>query len=366
MKRLGCLVRPLSLAIIGLIVLIIVSMMMFDVPGPEPELPPDTVLHIGPFSITNTVLACWLGIVVVVAISYVATRNMKVVPGRLQTMIEAGVEGLLGFVESIAGKEHGRRFFPIVATIFIFVIANAYMGLLPFMGHAIHGTEESYAVAGVSGVVSSVEVLEGDEVDEGDIICRLDGGAEIEAPMRGEIAHLNVVQGQEIGSASTVASIERNFPFLRAANTDINMPLALAIISFACVEFWGVTAVGVSHYFRKFFNFGQLLQGVNYLLRGRIGSGLGALFNGVINAFVGILELLSEFIRIISFTFRLFGNMTAGEILLATIVSLIPLVAILPFYGLELLVGFVQALIFAGLTLVFATMAVTPHDAEED
>ena len=79
---------------------------------------------------------------------------------------------------------------------------------------------------------------------------------------------------------------------------------------------------------------------------------------------MGLLETLSEFIRIVSFTFRLFGNMTAGEILLLMTAFLIPFGFSLPFYGLELLVGFIQALIFAGLTLVFVTIAVTSHDAE--
>ncbi|TET26150.1 MAG: F0F1 ATP synthase subunit A, partial [Dehalococcoidia bacterium] len=90
------------------------------------------------------------------------------------------------------------------------------------------------------------------------------------------------------------------------------------------------------------------------------------LFSGAIDIFVGLLELLSELVRIISFTFRLFGNMTAGEILLLIVAFLVPWVLALPFYGLELLVGFVQALIFGGLTLVFATIAVTPHTAEAD
>jgi F-type H+-transporting ATPase subunit a len=88
------------------------------------------------------------------------------------------------------------------------------------------------------------------------------------------------------------------------------------------------------------------------------------IFSGAIDIFVGLLELLSMFIRIISFTFRLFGNMTAGEILLLIAAFLVPWVLALPFYGLELLVGFVQALIFSGLTLVFVTMAVTPHEGE--
>jgi F-type H+-transporting ATPase subunit a len=89
-----------------------------------------------------------------------------------------------------------------------------------------------------------------------------------------------------------------------------------------------------------------------------------AIFSGVVDAFVGGLELLSRFITIISFTFRLFGNMTAGEILLLVSAYLIPWVLAVPFYGLELLIGFVQGLIFAGLTLVFVTMAVTPHQEE--
>ncbi len=81
---------------------------------------------------------------------------------------------------------------------------------------------------------------------------------------------------------------------------------------------------------------------------------------------MGVLEGLSELICIVSFTFRLFGNMTAGEILLLIVAFLVPWVLALPFYGLELLVGFVQALIFAGLTLVFVTLAVTPHHVEAD
>ena len=89
------------------------------------------------------------------------------------------------------------------------------------------------------------------------------------------------------------------------------------------------------------------------------------IFSGAIDIFVGFLELLSMFIRIISFTFRLFGNMTAGEILLLIAAFLVPWVLALPFYGLELLIGVVQALIFSLLTLVFVSMAVTPaHGAE--
>ena len=137
---------------------------------------------------------------------------------------------------------------------------------------------------------------------------------------------------------------------LRPAGTDLNMPLALAIVSFVFVEFWGIRMLGW-RYFSKFIRLGAFFR--------------GQILQGAIDLFVGLLELLSELVRIVSFTFRLFGNMTAGEILLLVTAFLIPFIFSLPFYGLEILVGFIQALIFAGLTLVFATIAIMPHEGEE-
>jgi F-type H+-transporting ATPase subunit a len=87
---------------------------------------------------------------------------------------------------------------------------------------------------------------------------------------------------------------------------------------------------------------------------------------GFINLFVGVLEIFSHLIRMLSFTFRLFGNMTAGEILILVSCFLIPLVFTIPFYGLELLIGLIQALIFSGLTLVFGTIAVSPHEESHE
>jgi F-type H+-transporting ATPase subunit a len=152
----------------------------------------------------------------------------------------------------------------------------------------------------------------------------------------------------------------------RAANTDINVPLMLALVSFISVEYWGFTSLGVRTYAGKFLRFRQLLLGLGYLVKGRVKSALSAILFGAIDVFVGILELLSEFVRIISFTFRLFGNMTAGEVLLLMMAFLVPWVVAIPFYGLEMLLGAIQALIFCALTLVFATMAVTPHETEHD
>jgi F-type H+-transporting ATPase subunit a len=171
----------------------------------------------------------------------------------------------------------GRKVFPVVATIFFFVLFNAWLALFPF-----------YQFLGF--------------VTDGEIK-----------------AHL-----------------------LRSAGTDLNMPLALALVSFVFVEYWGFRAHGFG-YLKKFFALGNVIR-----LRP----------SGLIDAFVGFLELVSEFVRVVSFTFRLFGNMTAGEILVVMITFLVPFVATQFVFGLELLVGLIQAIIFAALTLVFLSVAV--------
>ena len=136
-------------------------------------------------------------------------------------------------------------------------------------------------------------------------------------------------------------------PFLRGANADLNTTLALAIISVVATQYFGVRMLGLK-YFGKFFTF------------------KGKAIERPINAFVGILELISEFIKIVSFSFRLFGNIFAGEVLLIVMAFLAAFIASLPFMGLELFVGLVQALIFSMLSLVFFMMATVSHDGHED
>jgi len=369
----GILVVVLALFLVGLVGGAIGSSLFgIEVPSfmkfPEPhfKLPAETVFELFGFPITNTLIASWSTIIVLVAIFYAATRKMKLIPGRLQGLVEAGLELLLNFVEGVAGKENGRRFFPVVVTIFLFVIFNAYLALLPLFGPGIVCTEQAELKAPVAGIVASVKVEEGDRVEGGEVLYLLESGDEITAPIDGEVSHLLSV-GDSVAANDTVASIKNQWPLFRSANTDLNMPLAFALMSFVFIEYWGMRALGATRYLTTvFFNFGLLLQSLKQLLRGKIRTALGGLMTGVINAFVGILELFSHFVRIISFTFRLFGNMTAGEVLLLIACFLIPWVMAIPFYGLEILIGFVQALIFAGLTLVFATVAVAPHGEEHE
>ena len=303
----GILIIFLTLTVFSLIIGALGSSLFGDlglpswltVPQPEPKLPAEGVFHLFGFPITNSIIAAWLTIVVLVGISYAVTHRIKLIPGRLQCLLEFALGWLYDLCQQVAGEKYGRRFFPVVTTIFLFVIMNAWLSLLPGFG--------SILVTGVEG----------------------------------EPVHL-----------------------LRGANTDINMPLALALVSFAFVEYFGIRAHGGFGYLSKFINVGQFFRSIGRLFRGKLRAGLSGMFTGVIDIFVGMLEALSELVRIVSFTFRLFGNMTAGEILLLIAMFLVPWVLALPFYGLELLIGFVQALIFSGLTLVFLTLAVASREIE--
>jgi F-type H+-transporting ATPase subunit a len=270
------------------------------VTAPQVELPSEGIFHISSlFTITNTLIASWLTIIVLVLLFYFATRKMKLIPGGLQNFAEFIIETLLNFVKGVAGEKHARTLLPIVATIFLCVLTNAWLALLPFFG--------SIGITEHSGTF---------------------------------------------------------LPLLRAANTDINLTLSVALISFVMVEYWGLRSLGSFRYLNSFFNIGQLRDGFKSLFKGKIRSAFSGIFFGFINLFIGGIEILSHFIRIISFTFRLFGNMTAGEILLLVVTFLVPFVVSIGVYGLELLVGVLQALIFAGLTLVFGVIAMAPHEEE--
>ena len=112
----------------------------------------------GPFPITNTLIASWITIVVATLFAFAATRKMKIIPGRLQALVEMAMEGLINFIESVAGHKNGRRFFPMIATIFIFVMFNAYLALLPVYGPGIHVTVHSKIETKEAGTVSEISV----------------------------------------------------------------------------------------------------------------------------------------------------------------------------------------------------------------
>jgi F-type H+-transporting ATPase subunit a len=266
------------------------------VPSPEPQFPAPVIFHLFGLPVTNGLFSSWITVVFLIVFSFAVTRRMKLVPGRLQSAFEFLLGWILDLCQNVAGEKNGRKFFPVVCTIFLFVLFNAWLSLIPGFGSIlIHS-----------------------------------GGNEHE--------------------------------LLRGANTDINTPLAIAVISFIFVTYYGLRSLGFG-WVKQYLNFGPLLRSIGRIFKGKFS--VMDIFSGVIGVFVGLIELLSMLIRMVSFTFRLWGNMTAGEILLLIAAFLVPWVAALPFYGLELLIGAVQALIFSLLTLVFVTMAVTSEHGEE-
>jgi F-type H+-transporting ATPase subunit a len=268
---------------------------------PKIEISAKEVFNILGWPITNSMIAAWLTIIVLVVLGYFATHRMKPVPSGLQAVFEFVFGWLLSFCQSVAGEKNGRRFMPLVATIFLFIIMNGWLSLIP----------------GFNSI--TVTRSGGDTVS-----------------------------------------------LLRDANVDINFTLALAIVSFIAVEYFTFQTLGISRYLRDFLNASKFIEGLRKFFQGDFKSAFSGLVMGIVDIFIGILEFMSKIVRIASFTFRLFGNMLAGEILLLITIFLIPWIFSLPFYGLELLVGFIQALVFGSLTLVFLTIAVSGQkDGEE-
>lgn len=238
----------------------------------------EPITHLGSFPITNTLLMTWLIMGGLTLVSITATRRLRAVPGKGQNILEIVIEGLMSMVESVTqNKIQTKKFFPLVATIFLFVILSNWIELVPGLG-----------------TIGVYEFKDGEAV---------------------------------------------LVPLIRSASADLNVTLALAIISVLAVQFFGIAAIGFLKYVKKFVD-----------------------FRSPIKFFVGILELISEISRLISYSFRLFGNIFAGEALLMVMLFLVPYLVPIPFLVLELFVGFVQALVFAMLTLVFLKMAtLEPH-----
>lgn len=232
--------------------------------------------QIGPLPITNTLLMTWIGMAVLVVVSFVATRKMALVPSGFQNAVESGFEFFSDLVDSTVGDaKKASQFFAIVATFFFLILISNYLGLLPGVG--------------------SIGFWRHDEF----------------------------------------------VPLLRSANSDFNNTFALAVISVVATHFLAIKNLGVKEYLGKFFSLSPIFL------------------------FVGLLELVSEFTKLFSLSFRLFGNIFAGDTVLTTIGGLFAFVAPVPFLGLELIVGFVQALVFSILTLAFMVLLTTSHKAEE-
>lgn len=227
--------------------------------------------------ITNTLVTAWLVMAVLAVLAVLIGRRVAMVPGKTQTFVEALFGGVLGYMEeTLESRSLARKFFPLIMTIFLFILFGNLMGLLPIVG--------------------SIGVF---------------------AP------------GAHGGEHAFTA-------LFRPINTDLNVTLALAVIAFFAIEITGIAVLGFLKYAGKFVN-----------------------FKSVIGFLVGIIELISEIARLISFSFRLFGNIFAGKVLILVALFFVPYFLPVPLLLFEVMVGVIQAAIFALLTLFFIKMAVT-------
>jgi F-type H+-transporting ATPase subunit a len=243
------------------------------------------------FPITNSMLVTWIVAIGLIVVSQLATRRMQPIPTGLQNFVEWLIESLYAFLEGIIGAHLVKRTFWFFGTIFIFILAANWVGLVP----------------GVGSVGWGHQTPEGFQLDE---------------------------------------------PFFRGANADVNLTMAMALVFFACWIVWGLRESGPVGFFKELF--------------APKGSSTGALkvLLTVVFFAAGCLEVVSILFRPISLSFRLYGNVFAGETMLETMAN-VPSIGWLvqvPFYFLELMVGFVQALVFMLLTAVFTLLICQHHD----
>lgn len=270
--------------------------------------------------VTNSILTTWLVMIVLILFAFFATRNISQIPDNLQSIAEFIIDTLYNLFKNVVGEHSVGKFFPLLATIFFFIIVSNWIGLVP----------------GVGTIMIKEPAEAGDRIESAEL------NAETAAVNNADIQLSEAVDKEESTTEQVSEKADHTktkmIPLFRGATADLNTTLAIAIVAMSFIQFFGFQSLGIS-YLSKFFN-----------------------FSNPINFFVGILELVSEFSKIISFAFRLFGNIFAGEVLLTVIAFLMPLVAPLPFLGLELFVGFIQALVFAMLTSVFLKMATISHE----
>lgn len=227
----------------------------------------------GILPVTNSLLTSWIVMALLLVFSIAVTSRRALIPGNLQSVGELLVSGIHSLFGSVL-HEKNTKFFPLLATFFIFIMGMNWIGLLPGVG--------------------------------------------------------------TIGLQTLSEGHEKFVPLFRPGTADLNTTIALALVAVVVIQYSGMKSLGLG-YLKRFIN-----------------------VTNPINFFVGMLELVGEFTKVISFAFRLFGNIFAGEVLLTVMAVLMPILVPLPFLGLELFVGFIQALVFSMLTAAFLAQATAP------
>jgi len=260
----------------------------------------EPVAHVGNFTITNSLINSWLAVAILAIFFILVGKKRKSSPAGeprgIQNLFEIILEQALTLADSITGdRKKSEKLLPITLALFLFILINNWLGLLPGMG-----------------TIGFVEHAEGHNLF---------------------------------------------IPFFRGGTADINTTLALALIAVVGSHVVGVITVGAWGHLNKFVNLKALAE-----IPGKVRKDVSIVLVNPIKAFVGIVEFIGEIAKIASLSFRLFGNIFAGEVLLASMMALFAFFLPLPFMFLEIIVGLIQALIFSLLTLVFMTIAMESHE----
>ena len=292
-----------------------------------------------PFGLYNTLFTTLIMDVVIVVLALIGAKAIRANGANATNFIGRAWESFIEYlyknylVPTLGAR--AKQVVPIAITSFVFILISGFFELLP--GHeAIGVIEPPHAGQGYCVHTSgSVSFITGFRMTDPECAMGQSAGT-------GKVA--DVVTAEAGGAAGYIV-----VPFLRRPTSDLSTTIALALIAFLFIEIQGIRANGV-HYFQKFLDFGNLRKG-----------GMMKGFIGYISFVVGFLELLSEFIRILSFAFRLFGNMFAGTILVFVMSFLVPMFLPTVFVALEFGVAVIQAFVFLMLITVFTSLAVESH-----
>jgi len=290
----------------------------------------------------------------------IATRKARLVPTGFQNFMEWIIELLYKQCQQVAGK-HAARVFPVGATVFLIVLFANYMELIP-------GVDSIGRVEHAEGNTQGYELDR--NTPEGSLFVWLNTHCPVIT--QAEYDRLSSSAKQARADAGCRAPTQNGapaefrgwvvVPTLRTATTDINLTLALALAIFGAIQIYGIinhippgkhgvggALAGTRRYMSKFFNVSGLRN-----------EGAGKIF-GAVDLFASLLELIGEFVKIISFTFRLFGNIFAGTILIFVTMSIVPYIAPVAPMLLETFVGVIQAYVFMMLAWVFMSVAAQVH-----
>lgn len=255
----------------------------------EVNLHAEPILNIGGFNVTNSYLNSIIAVFILVILFLAAGKKAKLVPKGMQNFFEIVLDGAMTFADSITGdRKKTQKLLPIVLPLFLFILVNNWLGILPGIG-TIGFLHEGHLV-----------------------------------------------------------------PFFRGGTADLNTTLALALFAIVFSHIMGVISIGLWKHFNKFINIQALID-----IPRKFSKDKTVAFVHPIQFGVGLLEILSEIAKVISLSLRLFGNIFAGEILIASMMMLFAYVLPVPFYFMEVLVGMVQAAVFAILALVFMSMSMS-------